>query len=213
MYIPLIIFLIACGVQLYACWMELDRLRIITKLTLMPLLLVSYVVAAKTVSPLLVMALVCGGLGDYFLTHEKEPQMFISGLMTFLAGHIFYISVIATKMVWTEAYVYLLIALIVSAAGCLIFNHMMKEKLGEARTPAFIYSAVLMILASLSFSLLVSSPSLQNGLLFAGSILFLASDTILSYNIFDKEWKHGNFYVMATYIPAQALIIAGLIAR
>lgn len=49
--------------------------------------------------------------------------------------------------------------------------------------------------------------------LFAGTLLFLFSDTILSFEIFRGETKNGNLKVMITYIAAQILISAGFLLR
>ena len=39
----------------------------------------------------------------------------------------------------------------------------------------------------------------------------MLSDTILTGNQYRKELKHGNFYVMLTYILAQSLLILGFV--
>jgi uncharacterized membrane protein YhhN len=49
--------------------------------------------------------------------------------------------------------------------------------------------------------------------LFAGTLLFLLSDTILSFEIFKGETKNGNLKVMITYIAAQILISVGFLLR
>ena len=46
-------------------------------------------------------------------------------------------------------------------------------------------------------------------LLVLGSLLFLVSDTMLSCSMFMRKPSHANFYVMLTYISAQALLTTG----
>ena len=46
---------------------------------------------------------------------------------------------------------------------------------------------------------------------FVGGLFFMLSDTILTGNQYRKELKHGNFYVMLTYILAQSLLILGFV--
>ena len=45
-----------------------------------------------------------------------------------------------------------------------------------------------------------------------GALLFITSDTLLGHQVFRKETPRGNFYVMLTYIAAQALLTLGFIA-
>ena len=39
----------------------------------------------------------------------------------------------------------------------------------------------------------------------------MVSDTILTGQQYRKETKHGNFYVMLTYIIAQSLLVLGFV--
>ena len=45
---------------------------------------------------------------------------------------------------------------------------------------------------------------------FVGGLFFILSDTILTGQKYRRETRHGNFYVMLTYIIAQDLLILGL---
>jgi uncharacterized membrane protein YhhN len=58
----------------------------------------------------------------------------------------------------------------------------------------------------------IARMALPFWLMAAGGIIFLVSDAILSERIFvgrDTHW--GNFWVMVTYLLAQALIIIGIV--
>lgn len=48
-------------------------------------------------------------------------------------------------------------------------------------------------------------------LVFAGSLFFVASDSMIAINKFHTEIPHAGFLIMATYITAQYLIMRGLI--
>lgn len=49
-------------------------------------------------------------------------------------------------------------------------------------------------------------------LLFAGSLLFVASDSMIAINKFYAEFSRSSFLVMLTYFTAQYLIMQGLLA-
>lgn len=213
MYIPLIIFALASGIHLYACFMHKEQLRRITKLTLMPLLLLAYCVVAQRVTPALCVALIFGFLGDYLLLRTDDAIRFTSGMMSFLAGHCCYFAVITGLIIWSDAYVTVIVGLCVAAIISMFTNYMIRNALGKLQVPCAIYSSMLLINCVMGLALLISAPGLESALLFSGVVLFTVSDAILSYSLFLKEFRLSNFFVMLTYIPAQLLIIAGLIIR
>jgi len=46
---------------------------------------------------------------------------------------------------------------------------------------------------------------------FVGSLLFMASDSVLAINTFRSKIPRGDVYIMSTYVTAQVLIVAGMI--
>ena len=46
---------------------------------------------------------------------------------------------------------------------------------------------------------------------FIGSLLFMASDSVLAINTFRSKIPRGDVYIMSTYVTAQVLIVAGMI--
>ncbi len=48
-------------------------------------------------------------------------------------------------------------------------------------------------------------------LVFAGSLLFLLSDSMIAFNKFHSDIPMAGFLIMLTYIAAQYLIMRGLI--
>jgi uncharacterized membrane protein YhhN len=50
------------------------------------------------------------------------------------------------------------------------------------------------------------------GFVFAGSLCFMVSDSMLAYDTFRKKIKYGSFLIMLTYILAQLFITLGFCA-
>jgi uncharacterized membrane protein YhhN len=46
---------------------------------------------------------------------------------------------------------------------------------------------------------------------FIGSLFFITSDSVLSYNSFNKPSKNYEVLIMGTYILAQVMIVAGFL--
>jgi hypothetical protein len=46
----------------------------------------------------------------------------------------------------------------------------------------------------------------------AGMILFIISDSFLTYTMFIKDVKRRDFYIMASYLAAQVLFLFGIIS-
>lgn len=47
---------------------------------------------------------------------------------------------------------------------------------------------------------------------FAGSLLFVLSDSLLAFQLFRTPFKYGRLLVMASYIPAQLLLAWGILS-
>ena len=65
----------------------------------------------------------------------------------------------------------------------------------------------ILLILELFFSILAGKP-----LLALGFALFIISDATLSTTKFFKKIPREDFYVMATYVSAQSLIIASLLS-
>jgi uncharacterized membrane protein YhhN len=61
-----------------------------------------------------------------------------------------------------------------------------------------------------ALQLLISRRDEWGLLIFAGSLCFLVSDTLLAYFTFRTKPKYGDFFVMLSYLAAQPGIIRGM---
>jgi uncharacterized membrane protein YhhN len=100
----------------------------------------------------------------------------------------------------------LIISAVVAACyGIFIFKVIHSPH--EMRIPVMAYEVILLTMAVFALQFFFAHWELLGALVFAGSICFVASDTMLTLVTFRKK----NFYVpvMVTYIAAQLLIALG----
>ena len=203
-----VLFTVDAVLQLIACFRRMLWLRRITKVFLMPLLAAFYVLFAAKPHAFVIVALLLGGLGDLFLLFQKKHLTMLLGMCSFALGHVFYIGAMLT----TKPGLHLssLLCLLI-AAGWMLF--VVKKLLPTApkslRKPGFFYALLLSGTCLFTLYLLLSTQKMWYLLSFAGGCLFMISDTILTGQKYRRETKHGNFYVMLTYILAQLFLVTG----
>ncbi|MDR1787806.1 MAG: lysoplasmalogenase [Treponema sp.] len=185
-------------------------LRAASKIALMPLLGAVYAMSALSPSVLVFAALGAGWLGDIFLIRPKGRAAFTMGLVCFLAGHLCYITRIALL---TEhlALVPLVISAAVSVPLILGAQRVIRPP-ADMRVPVLTYSAVLCGLCAAALQLLCARWNFSAGLVFAGGVSFVISDTVLGVFAFGRTPRFGNIAIMTPYIAAQAAIVSGLAA-
>lgn len=181
----------------------------LTKPFLMPFLLLIYLSFSAQTNWLLVLALVCGFMGDVFL---MGGDFFLSaGLEAFLVGHLFYIIAFLETVSIRKINPVVLLAVLIYAAYGVWFYKKISGNLGKMKIPAMIYLICILLM---SFSSLLRSAEFSEFAFwfpFTGSLFFILSDSLLSLEIFRSHKKGRGIAVMATYIMAQSLIVAGFL--
>jgi len=82
--------------------------------------------------------------------------------------------------------------------------------MGDLRIPGFLYM-IIITLMSFTTAIRYDAVTLVPYLLpLFGSLLFIASDTVLALGMFKTKIKYGDVIVMLTYILAQTLITIGV---
>ena len=200
-------FVTDTALQLVACFRRMPKLRSVTKVLLMPLLAGVYLLFAPSPHVFVVVALICGALGDLFLLFRKSFAMLL-GMCAFALGHVFYIGAMLTTK--PGFHLAALLCLLI-AAGWMLFvvKRLLPTAPKSLRKPGFFYALLLSGTCLMALYLLLCTQNLHYLISFVGGCLFMISDTILTGQKYRKETKHGNFYVMLTYILAQALLVAG----
>jgi uncharacterized membrane protein YhhN len=183
-------------------------LQAITKVCLLPLLGAAYVFGATHPAIPVIAALIFGWGGDIFLLKISDVRFFRLGLASFLLGHLCYIP----SFLYAAGELHST-ALVISAAaavplGFVIHSLIKPEK--AMNLPAIAYEIIILLMSLSALQLLISRRDRWGLLIFAGSLCFLVSDTLLAYFTFRTKPKQGDFFVMLSYIAAQAGIIRGM---
>ena len=205
-----VLFFAVSVLHLIACYRRFPKIRSVTKVLLMPLLCAFYLVLARDIRPLVVAALLFGWIGDILLLFKNGKTCMLLGICAFALGHICYIAAMFT------AYPAVLsIKILIPLALCVVWMVFVCLKLmpyapKSLRKPGFLYALLLSGTCLSALYLLLTVGKDAYLLAFIGGLFFMLSDTLLTGQQYRKELKHGNFYVMLTYIIAQTLLILGL---
>jgi len=185
-----------------------EKTRKSTKAALMPVLLVYYLVTSANLLAVAIVAIAFSWLGDIFLIRKEEPKFFRLGLVAFLLSHVFYIValVLMTHSLNIPAFVVSICVALVAE----IFLPKIINPPKAMRGAVIVYGIVILAMSVCALQYMLSLFSLGSVLLFIGSIVFIFSDTLMTYLSFGKKPKYFNAITMLPYIIAQGLIIFGL---
>ena len=149
---------------------------------------------------MIIAGLLCSLLGDIFLMLPSDR--FISGLLSFLLAHLFYIAALTSGQTSLYALRYAIPFLVYGALMLwILFPH-----LGKMRLPVVIYMLVILIMSWQALSRWMGTEQAGSALAFFGALLFTASDSILALNRFRGRIRHAQFYILSNYFTAQWLI-------
>jgi len=206
-----IIFIIILGVVSVVYLVTLSfkpgAFQYILKCCLMPLVLAVYISTAgfENIYWLVFLALLFAWIGDVVLLRIADVLWFKLGLVSFLIGHIFYVIAMYKFAVPFNIPV-LIISIVVSLSFCLAAYKIIKPD-KQMRIPVIAYESIIMVMAIFALQLFMAHQSTFGILVFAGSICFVVSDTLLALKTF--RGFRVFFAIMITYIAAQFLIAYG----
>ncbi|MEG1523509.1 MAG: lysoplasmalogenase [Clostridia bacterium] len=204
------LFLMDCALHLYACWPpEKHKLRRISKCLLMPLLACWYFFAAQAFSPLVFAGILCGFLGDAFLIVPEKSWTFICGLASFSAGHICYIGYMLGQLNMPPNLLLVILSSFVYLFGIACTMKSLWPTLPKLMfAPCLFYMLLISFMSLCALLFAIEQGTFTASLVFIGSLLFVVSDSILSYVTFRKRISYRYVIVMGTYILAQTMISA-----
>ena len=191
-----------------------EALRRITKGLLMPLLAVTFILfwTLLRTGPLPWLALggmLAGCAGDISLFDHHHPVGMPLGLAFFSVGHILYI-VQMYRLMTPPAWWLIAAVVIVYGAGAVMTYKKIEPYMPKVmRIPALFYMLLLCTLSASAAAAAFTSFHVGAFVLLAGTLLFLLSDTILSFEVFRGETPNSKNKIKVTYIAAQAHIAAG----
>ncbi|WP_239615597.1 lysoplasmalogenase [Cohnella mopanensis] len=130
---------------------------------------------------------------------------FIVGLSSFLIGHLFYMTAFFSKRSLSKLRVATIIPIALYAAfmGNELIHALIRDDKHTLIVPVIVYVAVISLMA---WSAILSG----NKLAIAGSLLFVTSDSILSWNLFVSDVAYSGVWIMTTYYAAQFLMAHSL---
>lgn len=179
-------------------------LKIIFKLIPMVLIII-YAYKQLPTKTLPTHRLLCIGLFFCILGDAFIAVSFVAGLGAFLIGHLFYLSGFLRVMNVNRRR---LMSILPITFYSFIFAPKLISSLLVDGNQILIIPVLFYILA---ISLMAISAILTGNIrAIFGSILFVISDSILSWNMFVSEISYSGIFIMATYYTAQFLIASSL---
>ncbi len=206
------LFGIDAALQLYACFPpEKQRLRRVTKLLLMPLLMLCYLLYARRFQTTALLAMLCCLLGDLFLLFRTKTRLFGAGLAAFAMGHALYIFTFFDLMpAFPRAATLVPLCLVCALAAAVFARYLRGGELPDSFVaPGLIYGFLVCLTAGSAF--VYARGGAHTGYLAAlGGCLFVASDAALAVDRFRRPLPYRSVIVMGTYIIAQTMLFASL---
>lgn len=207
------LFLVILLIDIAAVYFKNAALRYVAKPLLMPLLVVYFFLNTNTfISPLkkwIILALVFSWAGDVLLMFESvSPHFFIPGLVAFLIAHIFYILFyenIIRRENLKKNYWWFIPVLIYYVS----IIYILTPYLGDMKLPVRIYGIVISYMLIQALQTATIKNKGVAGLMIAGSVLFITSDSLLAINKFHGSFEYAGIGIMLTYGIAQLLITLG----
>ena len=212
-YVFLAVFLVSTAVHLYASLRKDTRLRNVTKPFILLSLLGFYVLAARSVSAAVVLALLFSWLGDVLLI-PKGIKWFTAGGIAFMISHAFFVAAYTKDVVFSRIPVFLIVLLAVffAAAVAFIFSKLKPHLPKALFYPMFLYLLINGTMNCFAIFRCVSAPSAATLTTAIGAALFFVSDTALFFVRFKKDSRlKTHFLVMLTYSIGEFLIVLGLL--
>ncbi len=155
-------------------------------------------------------------LGDGLLMYDHMAEIyFMAGLGAFLVAQLCY--TIAYRQhrgdrtggeIMNVQRMRLAFPIILAGTGLVI---VLYPKLGELLIPVILYAVVLILMVLSALGRMGYTSGASFWMVFAGAASFMVSDSLLAINKFLQPVGGAGFWIMLTYIGAQALIIKGLI--
>lgn len=209
------IFLALLLVHLVCIYMDLPAWRMISKLVLIPFLLLYLSASREGIVPSLVISgLVFSFAGDLMLTFSGEV-FFLLGMFAFICTHVcnFIFFVKLQKADKSGGIISMvLMAGFMLALGCYVLFSL-NGLLGSLQVPIIVYmlmiSAMAIAAAGTSRNAFVKRVAAQ--CFIPGAVLFALSDGILAMNKFAWHHSSADIAVMATYGMAQYFLVKGFI--
>jgi uncharacterized membrane protein YhhN len=197
-----IIALISAISTIYAKVRENCLLQYIFKpLTMLAIISIAFLNSATPMSfyqQMIIVGLIFSTIGDVLLI---DSSRFVLGLLSFLAAHICFI--IAFYSVTSTPNLPGLVFYLVYVAG---FQVVLWKHLNKLKLPVIVYSLALAAMSWLALSKTIEHHNHQTFHAFVGSLMFVASDSLLAFDKFKSSFRLAQILILSTYFLAQFFI-------
>jgi uncharacterized membrane protein YhhN len=138
--------------------------------------------------------------GDVLLMLPRDR--FTAGLISFLMGHVFYISAFTSGIGFgTVSWLWLPFLLY-----GIVMTGILLPALGKLRIPVFIYMGMIVVMAWQAWERWYVIRQVSALLAGLGAVLFLVSDSALAIHRFRRRFKYAQRLILSSYFMAQWLI-------
>ena len=208
-------FLIIATFNLFLISMSYDTVSLCLKPFLIPLLFMYvYLNDDFSTKKVVLFALTFSWIGDVLLIFTNNNQwFFISGLLSFLTAHIFYI-ILFSKLGTSKSYKnnpLFWIGIILTVFYLKSILEMLLPVLGPLKIPVSFYAFTISVMLGFAWRGFISWNNNARFYILFGAIAFIASDSFLAINKFQEPINNVAILIMSTYLAAQFGIVYGVI--
>ncbi|MDR2491282.1 MAG: lysoplasmalogenase [Spirochaetaceae bacterium] len=202
-----VLYIAAASINIFSIQFEKHRVRFISKICLVPILMAFYIYKSDNHSFIIMLAMAFSWCGDILLVNPQKLQLY-AGITSFFTVHILYMLVfidITPQFNW--------LLFVFSSFPILFITYFFIGRLHIPSNyifPVIVYAGAIGLLISFSLQVFIWYKTMVSMLLAAGSVLFFISDTVLLYfNTVKPMTKKALIGVMSSYIFAQAGLVIG----
>ncbi|MDX8341192.1 lysoplasmalogenase [Draconibacterium sp. IB214405] len=156
-------------------------------------------------------------IGDLLMMFAAEFTFFVLGIASFLIAQIVYIFLflrtidlsgkmpfLKKKPMWLIPYM---------AFGLIVYIILFPHLDNMLRIAIFVYMVAILSMSAMALNRFGNGHPISFSLVFAGSVLFVVSDSMIAVNRFLVEIPYEGLLIMTSYIAAQYLIMLGLLKQ
>ncbi|MBK5278389.1 MAG: lysoplasmalogenase [Bacteroidia bacterium] len=211
-----LVFLIVSAGELIAVFTSNHQLNLVCKPLILLSLIGYYLASVEVRSFVFIRALFFSWAGDVLLLLTVRSEIFfITGLIAFLISHILFIQVYrqhrdsnVEKELLGPQKIRFALPIVLAGTGLIAILY---NSLGPLKIPVMVYSIVLCVMVLTALFRYGRTSSQSFWMVIAGALLFMGSDSLLAINKFLNPIEGAGFFIMATYISAQYLIVEGIL--
>jgi len=204
------LYFLAGIVNLTSAFLFKDKVRIASKICLMPTLLLAYLLGSAPTNLLVVAAIVFSWVGDALLVKKDKRIFFMTGLAAFLIAHLWYIAAFMSLARGLNLAGLIVSGVIAIPLGLVILR--LVDAKAPMKIPVTAYAVVIILMSLAALQLLLMRPGPAATAVFVGALVYIVSDSLMAYLLFHRQPKYFNVITMVPYIVAQGCIVLGLAA-